>query len=171
MRGASRQSRYSRPGMHSSSALRVDAGGMRSVKASDPLGLLLPGALGPAGDGARPPPPDAETRAAPDLSTPALIEELKAQLTSAVAAEEYSKVAKLGAALSELQERMPKVKDARAADLMLAARRMRPQLKLRYGFDARAHRGTPMAFPVELAPKFVEVCAPHSPDQASRRAS
>ena len=88
-----------------------------------------------------------------------------------MAAEEYSKVAKLGAALSELQERMPKVKDARAADLMLAARRMRPQLKLRYGFDARAHRGTPMAFPVELAPKFVEVCAPHSPDQASHRAS
>ena len=41
---------------------------------------------------------------------------------------------------------------------MLAARRMRPQLKLRYGFDARAHRGTSKAFPVELVPKFVEVC-------------
>lgn len=159
MRGASRQSRYSRPTMRSSSSLRTDAGGMKSVRASDPLGLLLPG-VGATGDGARPPPPDGDTYTAPDVSTPALIDELKAQLAAAVASEEYSKVAKLGAALSELQERASGAedKDDTAADLMLAARRMRPQLKLRYGFDARAHRGTPKAFPVELVPKFVEVC-------------
>jgi len=148
--------------MRSSSSLRMDAGGMKSVKASDPLGLLLPG-VGAAADGSRPPPPDADAYAAPDISTPALMDELKAQLAAAVASEEYSKVAKLGAALSELQERASgaEVKDATAADLMLAARRMRPQLKLRYGFDARAHRGTPKAFPVELVSKFVEVC--HTP--------
>lgn len=144
--------------MRGSSSLRMDAGGMKTVKGSDPLALLLPG-VGPAGDGTRPPPPDADTQAEPDLSTPALMEELKAQLSAAVEAEDYSKVAKLGAALSELQER-PRATEAKAetaADLMLAARRMRPQLKLRYGFDARAHRGTSKAFPVELVPKFVEV--------------
>lgn len=153
-----RQSRYPRPAVRGSSSLRVDAGGMKSVKASDPLGLLLPG-VG-TGDGARPPPPDPDTQVAPDISTLALMGELKSQLAAAVAAEEYGKVAKLGAALNELQERArdPVVKDDQGDDLMLAARRMRPQLKLRYGFDARAHRGTPKAFPVELVPKFVEVC-------------
>eukprot|EP01046_Picozoa_sp_COSAG06_P041950 COSAG06_NODE_5277_length_3590_cov_19.689487_3_plen_451_part_00 len=157
-----RQSRYARPAARGApSSLRLDAGGM-DVSASDPLGLLLPGVRPTArGGGAEAPPaPDPDVPDAPDVSAPALISELKAQLAAAVAAEDYGTVAKLGAALSELQERARagevKPPDS-AAELMLAARRMRPQLKLRYGFDAAMHRGTPKAFPVELVPKFVEV--------------
>lgn len=133
---------------------------MQPRVASDPLGLLLPGTQ--RAGGGLPPPPDPDFTAGPDVSTPTLIGELKAQLAAAVAAEDYGKVAKLGAALSDLQERTaregggPPTSDT-AAEMMRAARRKRPQLKLRYGFDAAAHRGTPKAFPVELMPKFVEL--------------
>ena len=131
----------------------------------DPLGLLLPGTRGAAGGGGSvPPPPDPDAPAGPDVSAPRLIVELKVQLAAAVAVEDYGKVAKLGAALSDLQERAarealcqaPPGPDT-AAEMMRAARRKRPQLKLRYAFDAAAHRGTPKAFPVELVPKFVEL--------------